>query len=137
MKTIKRVEDMVRAAEAEVEALTPEAAAALADAGAATLVDLRDVRELEREGAVPGALHCPRGMLEFWIDPASPYHNLTFSTETTFVFFCAMGWRSALAAKSAQDMGLAPVAHIDGGFGAWRTAALPVETRSPRAAKSS
>ena len=91
------------------------------------LVDLRDPRELEREGRIPGAFHCPRGMLEFWIDPASPYHKPVFAQDKTYVFFCAAGWRSALSAHTAQKMGLKPVAHIDGGFGAWRDAGGEVE----------
>ena len=91
------------------------------------LVDLRDPRELQREGRVPGAFHCPRGMLEFWIDPASPYHKPVFGEDKTFVFFCAAGWRSALATHTAQRMGLKPVAHIDGGFAAWRDAGGDVE----------
>ena len=90
------------------------------------MVDLRDPRELEREGKMPGAFHCPRGMLEFWIDPESPYHKPIFAEDKRFVFFCGGGWRSALAAKAAQDMGLKPVAHIDGGFGAWKKAGAPV-----------
>jgi rhodanese-related sulfurtransferase len=76
---------------------------------------------------MPGAFHCPRGMLEFWIDPESPYHKPVFAQDKKFVFFCAGGWRSALAAKTAKDMGLTPVAHIDGGFGAWKKAGGPVE----------
>jgi rhodanese-related sulfurtransferase len=91
------------------------------------LVDLRDPRELEREGKMPGAFHCPRGMLEFWIDPESPYAKEQFQQNKQFVFFCAGGWRSALAAKTAQDMGLKPVAHMRGGFGAWKKAGAPVE----------
>ena len=91
-------------------------------------VDLRDPRELEREGRIPGAVHCPRGMLEFWIDPESPYHKPVFAQDKTFVFFCAAGWRSALSAATAQDMGLKPVAHIEGGFTAWRDAGGPVDT---------
>lgn len=91
-------------------------------------VDLRDPRELEREGRMPGAFSCTRGMLEFWIDPESPYAKPVFQQDKTFVFFCAGGWRSALAAKTAQDMGLKPVAHIEGGFGAWRKAGGPVVT---------
>jgi rhodanese-related sulfurtransferase len=90
-------------------------------------VDIRDPRELEREGRLPGAFHCPRGMLEFWIDPESPYAKPLFQEDKTFVFACAGGWRSALAAKTAQDMGLKPVAHMAGGFGAWKAAGLPVE----------
>ncbi|UVF21330.1 rhodanese-like domain-containing protein [Microvirga terrae] len=94
-------------------------------------VDLRDPRELEREGRVPGAVHCPRGMLEFWIDPESPYHKPVFGQDKTFVFFCAAGWRSALSAATAQDMGLKPVAHVEGGFTAWKQAGGPVETGEP------
>ena len=90
-------------------------------------VDLRDPRELKREGRIPGAFHCPRGMLEFWIDPDSPYHKPIFAEDKRFVFFCAGGWRSALAAATAQDMGLAPVAHVGGGFSAWREAGGPIE----------
>lgn len=98
-------------------------------------VDLRDPRELEREGRIPGAVHCPRGMLEFWIDPESPYHKPVFAQDKTFVFFCAAGWRSALSTATAQDMGLKPVAHIDGGFTAWREAGGPVDL-SPKPPKT-
>jgi rhodanese-related sulfurtransferase len=90
-------------------------------------VDLRDIRELNREGRVPGAFHCPRGMLEFWIDPQSKYHKPIFAEDKRFVFFCAAGQRSALATETAQRMGLNPVAHIAGGFGAWKAAGGPVE----------
>ena len=95
-------------------------------------VDLRDPRELEREGLVPGSFHATRGMLEFWIDPESPYHKQIFAEDRTFIFYCAGGWRSALAAKTAVDMGLDKVAHIEGGFGAWKKAGAPVEMREPR-----
>ncbi|HZH52997.1 MAG TPA: rhodanese-like domain-containing protein [Microvirga sp.] len=99
-------------------------------------VDLRDPRELEREGRIPGAVHCPRGMLEFWIDPESPYHKPVFAQDKSFVFFCAAGWRSALSAATAQDMGLTPVAHIGGGFAAWKEAGGPVEQVPPREPKT-
>src|ERR1700719_2871307 len=95
-------------------------------------VDLRDPREIEREGKMPGAFHCPRGMLEFWIDPESPYHKPIFGEDKRFVFFCAGGWRSALAAKTAIEMGLQPVAHLKGGFGAWKKAGGPTETVTPK-----
>jgi rhodanese-related sulfurtransferase len=95
-------------------------------------VDLRDIRELEREGAMPGAFHAPRGMLEFWIDPQSPYHKTVFAEPKKFVFFCAGGWRSALAGKTAVEMGLKDVAHIHGGFGAWKKAGAPVDAKPPR-----
>jgi rhodanese-related sulfurtransferase len=84
------------------------------------LIDIRDIRELWREGGIPGAYHAPRGMLEFWVDPASPYAKEVFQSGKKYVFFCAGGLRSALAAKTVQDMGLTPVAHIQGGYGAWR-----------------
>ena len=115
-------------ANAQVATMTVAEAAVRAAGGDIVLVDLRDPRELEREGRIPGAFHCPRGMLEFWIDPASPYHKPVFAADKTFVFHCASGWRSALAAKTAQDMGLKPVAHLAGGFAAWREAGGAVET---------
>jgi len=92
-------------------------------------VDLRDPRELEREGLIPGSFHAPRGMLEFWIDPASPYHKPVFAEGKKFVFYCAGGWRSALAGKTAVEMGLADVAHVDGGFAAWKQAGAPVAAK--------
>lgn len=91
------------------------------------LVDLRDVRELALEGRIPGSFHMPRGMLEFWIDPQSPYYKDVFSEEKRFVFYCNRGWRSALAAHTAQRMGLQRVCHVDGGFSAWRDAGGPIE----------
>jgi rhodanese-related sulfurtransferase len=96
------------------------------------IVDLRDPREIEREGRIPGAFSCPRGMLEFWIDPASPYAKPIFQEDRKFVFHCASGWRSALAAKTAQEMGLKPVAHIGGGFSGWRDAGGAVEKVEPK-----
>jgi rhodanese-related sulfurtransferase len=119
-------------AEAAVETIPASEATALAGRDDTVLVDLRDPRELEREGRIPGAFHCPRGMLEFWIDPDSPYHKPVFAADKRFVFFCAGGWRSALAAKTAQDMGLKPVAHIAGGFGAWKAAGGTVEAANPK-----
>jgi rhodanese-related sulfurtransferase len=121
------VEDMVAAAECEVETLPVADAVRLHGNADLTFVDLRDIRELNREGRIPGAFHCPRGMLEFWLDPASKYHKPVFAADRKFVFFCAAGSRSALAAQTAQRMGLKPVAHIGGGFGAWRNAGGPVE----------
>jgi rhodanese-related sulfurtransferase len=111
-----------------IRTLAVAEAIALAEAPDVVFVDLRDPRELEREGRIPGAFHCPRGMLEFWIDPESPYAKPVFQEDKTFVFFCAGGWRSALAAKTAQDMGLQPVAHIEGGFGAWKKAGGPTNS---------
>src|SRR5712692_6449203 len=121
------VADMVAAAEREIEALPVVDASRLHGSGDVTFVDLRDIRELDREGRIPGAFHCPRGMLEFWLDPASKYHKPVFAQDKRFVFFCAAGQRSALATATAQRMGLKPVAHIAGGFGAWKAAGGPVE----------
>ncbi len=103
---------LVDAAEREIETLPVEEAVKLAGDDDTVLVDIRDPRELERDGKVPGAFHCTRGMLEFWIDPLSPYYKPVFGQDKKFVFFCAGGLRSALAAQTAQHMGLKPVAHI-------------------------
>ena len=118
---------LCEAAEREIETLATEEAIRLAGRDDTVLIDIRDIRELQREGRVPGAFHCPRGMLEFWIDPGSPYHKPVFAQDKKYVFFCAGGLRSALAAQTAQTMGLKPVAHIRGGFGAWRKAGGPIE----------
>ena len=123
----------VLCAEAEAEIETWDVAEALDRFGDddVVFVDIRDVRELWREGAIPGALHAPRGMLEFWVDPESPYAREVFQSGKRFVFFCAGGMRSALATKAVQDMGLAPVCHIAGGFGAWREAGGAIEAKEP------
>jgi rhodanese-related sulfurtransferase len=111
-----------------------EAQAKLADPQV-QMVDIRDVRELEREGTVPGALLAPRGMLEFWVDPASPYFKPVFGDEgKQLILFCGAGWRSALAAKTLQDMGMTNVAHIDGGFAEWKKQGAPTETLEERKA---
>jgi rhodanese-related sulfurtransferase len=119
-------------AEAAVKTLDPQTVMEMAKQDDVVLVDLRDPRELDREGKIDKAFHCPRGMLEFWIDPESPYAKPVFQEDKTFIFFCAGGWRSALAAKTAQDMGLKPVAHMRGGFGAWKTAGMPIEPGKPQ-----
>ena len=85
-------------------------------------IDIRDIRELQREGTIPGAFHAPRGMLEFWADPQSPYHKSVFATDQTIILFCASSWRSALAAKTLQDMGMTNIIEMNGGFTAWRKA---------------
>jgi rhodanese-related sulfurtransferase len=95
-------------------------------------VDVRDVRELEREGTIPGAFPAPRGMIEFWVDPDSPYFKPVFGEKKEFIFFCAAGWRSALTTKTVQDMGMDNVAHIDGGFTAWKDAGAPVGIRESK-----
>jgi rhodanese-related sulfurtransferase len=123
----KGYKDLLAEAEARIETLTPEAAKELFGREDTLFVDLRDPREREREGVIPGAFSCTRGMLEFWIDPESPYHKPEFASGKRFVFFCAGGWRSALATATAKDMGLDKVCHIGGGFGAWKKAGGAVE----------
>ena len=118
---------LVEAAEREIESIPAAEAVKLVGRDDVVLVDIRDIRELTREGRVPGAFHCPRGMLEFWIDPLSPYHKPVFAEDKRFIFFCNGAWRSALATQIAQRMGLKPVAHIAGGFKAWKAAGGPVE----------
>lgn len=127
---------MVEEAAAAIETIAPQDAVVQFPRGNAgrddvVLVDLRDPRELEREGKIPGAFHCPRGMLEFWVDPESPYAKPVFQRDVKFVFYCAGGLRSALSAKLAQDMGLTPVAHLGGGFAAWREAGGAIEKVEP------
>jgi rhodanese-related sulfurtransferase len=127
LKLKKTVAEMVAEANAEVETIPAADAIKLKDDPNVLLVDIRDIRELDRDGRVPGALHAPRGMLEFWVDPATPYHREVFASGKKFVFFCAAGGRSALAAQALQRMGLEPVAHMGGGFGAWKAAGGPIE----------
>jgi len=129
-QSIKRgFKSLLAEADAMVPALSVEEARGLAPEET-VFVDLRDPREIEREGRMPGAFHCTRGMLEFWIDPESPYHKPVFAQDKRFVFFCAGGWRSALAGRTAIEMGLAPVAHLEGGFGAWKKSGAPVDMPS-------
>ena len=110
---------LVAAAEARIRTISAPEAIDKLDSDDMVFVDLRDVRELNREGGIRGAFHCPRGLLEFWIDPESPYHHAVFAEPKEFVFFCNLGWRSALAADIAQQMGL-KTCHIDGGLEAWK-----------------
>ena len=132
MQIKKGYKQLVAEADAEIQTLSVPDAIALLGQPDVVFVDLRDPRELEREGKMPGAFSCPRGMLEFWIDPESPYGKPIFQEDKRFVFFCAGGWRSALAGKAAQDMGLENVTHIEGGFGAWKKAGGPVEIPAPK-----
>ena len=132
-QTIHRgIKAMIDEANAEIETISAADAIKLTGDNNVIIVDIRDPREIERDGRIPGAFPCTRGMLEFWIDPASPYAKDYFQTGNKFIFFCAGAWRSALATKTAQDMGLTPVAHIQGGFGAWKKAGGPVEKVEPK-----
>ena len=127
-REILSVEDLIDEAEQEIETISVRQALALHSDGDVAFIDLRDTRELDREGRIPGAVHIPRGMMEFRIDPRSPSHHEIFASDKRFVFFCGGGWRSALAAQAAQEMGLKPVAHVAGGFSAWKKAGAPVDT---------
>ncbi len=127
MPITKGYQQLVDEAMAQVTTYSvQEVSARLGDARV-QIVDIRDVRELEREGTIPAALLAPRGMLEFWVDPASPYHKPVFADEgKEFILFCGAGWRSALATKTLQDMGMRNVAHIDGGFADWKKQGAPI-----------
>jgi rhodanese-related sulfurtransferase len=127
-KIIKSVKSMVEEAKRAIEEIPAAEAVKLFGRDDVVLVDLRDPREMARDGKVPSTFNVTRGMLEFWIDPQSPYYKPKFGEDKKFVFFCAGGLRSALAAKTAQDMGLSPVAHILGGFQGWKDAGGPVES---------
>ena len=123
------IKQMVEEAESSIKTIPVAEALSLLDSDDHVFVDLRDVRELVHEGMVPDAFHAPRGMIEFWVDPESPYHKDIFASGKTFVFYCRSGWRSALSTKTVQDMGLDNVCHIGGGFGAWMEAEGPVVER--------
>jgi rhodanese-related sulfurtransferase len=124
---------LIEAARREIEELEPDQVMAAIDTGDIVIVDVRDIREVERDGRIPGSFHCPRGMLEFWIDPASPYFKQIFGESKRFVFQCTLDWRSALATQTAQRMGLTNVAHLKGGFKAWKAAGGAVEMVTEKA----
>ena len=119
---------LVENAEREITTLTPAEVRTAMDDPNTIIVDIRDVRELWRDGKIPGAIHSPRGMTEFWIDPTCEYHKPIYASGKRFVLYCAAAWRSALEAKMFQDAGLTNVAHMAGGFTAWKAAGMPVET---------
>ncbi|MEQ8955787.1 MAG: rhodanese-like domain-containing protein [Gammaproteobacteria bacterium] len=120
MKIKRGIADLVVAAEAEVTSLSPaEVAARLGDDGV-LLVDLRDIREKKRDGWIEGSLHVPRGMLEFWIDPDSPYYRREFDDARELILYCNKGWRSALAAQTLMQRGVDAVAHMEGGMDRWQ-----------------
>ncbi len=125
-KMKKHALELVDEANAEVESLSASDSLGFVDDPEVVLIDLRDIRERVREGFVPGSVHAPRGMLEFWVDPESPYHRDVFASGKRLVFYCQSGWRSALATKAVQDMGLEGVAHVVDGFRGWVEAGGPV-----------
>ena len=126
------VKQLVDAANARITTIPVDQAKALLGDPGVQFVDIRDVRELEREGMIPGAFHAPRGMLEFWIDPQSPYFKPVFGEPKRFVLYCQSAWRSALATATLQDMGMDNVAHVQGGFSAWKAADGQTEQRPAR-----
>jgi len=128
----KGFQQMVNEAKSRIKTISLEEAKGRLGSDRVVFVDLRDVRELEREGMIPGSFHCPRGMLEFWLDPESPYHKDVFASGKEFVFYCNGAWRSALAADTAQQMGLPRVLEMDGGFTAWKNAGFPVAQRETK-----
>ena len=123
---------LVDQANSEIDTLPVEKAIAVHADEDVVLVDLRDVRELAHDGKLPGCCHMPRGMLEFWIDPDSPYFKELFHADKRFVFYCSKGWRSALATQTAQRMGPKRVCHIEGGFEAWREAGGPIKPHAKK-----
>ena len=129
MTSITPVKSLVAKAKSETNAVSPQQAFDKRQAGTAVLIDIRDIRELEREGRIDGAFHAPRGMLEFWADPQSPYHKDIFAQSHDLILFCASSWRSALAAKTLQDMGVKNVYDMDGGFTAWKAAGFALTDR--------
>ncbi len=126
------VMDLVAEARAGIDEISVAEAMPLLEAGDIVLVDVRDIRERQRDGFIPGSFHCPRGMLEFWIDPESPYFKEIFGSGKRYVFHCALDWRSVLSTSTANRMGLAPVASMTGGLKAWREAGGPIEVPPPR-----
>ena len=123
----RSVKQMVAEANEQVEEISITDARNLVGHPDVLFIDIRDIREVAKTGRVAGARHVPRGMLEMWIDPDTPYHREFFAEDKKFVFYCAGAWRSALAAKTAQDMGLSPVAHLEGGINAWIEADGPID----------
>ncbi|MGB6103016.1 MAG: rhodanese-like domain-containing protein [Pusillimonas sp.] len=132
MPITKGYKELIHEANARVRTLSLEEAQAKLNEPDSVFVDIRDVRELEREGMIPGAYHAPRGMLEFWVDPESPYYKDIFGSGKEFILYCGSAWRSSLAAAALQDMGLTPIGHLEGGFTAWKKAGLPVVAKESR-----
>lgn len=125
-------QELIARAMGEIETLTLEQAEQLLGDSNTVFVDIRDVRELEREGMIPNAFHAPRGMLEFWVDPDSPYFKPIFGEGKRIVLYCASAWRSSLSTQTLQNMGLSDVYQLEGGFSAWKKAGLPVQEKSAK-----
>ena len=125
-------QELIQEAMAEIETLSVVMASDLLVDTNVVFVDIRDVRELEREGMIPNAIHAPRGMLEFWVDPDSPYYKPIFGEGKRLVLYCASAWRSALATQTLQRMGVPNICHLEGGFSAWKKAQLPVAEKTSK-----
>jgi rhodanese-related sulfurtransferase len=132
MTVIKSCKQLVEDATAKIQTLSMEEAKQKVGLPDVLFVDIRDTRELEREGTIPGALHAPRGMLEFWVDPESPYFEPVFSEDRQFILYCQSGWRSALATATLQDMGLNRVCHVAGGYASWKKTGGTTVTKKPK-----
>jgi len=129
-------QELIQAAMNEIETLPLKTAQEILEDPNTLFVDIRDIRELEREGMIPNALHAPRGMLEFWVDPNSPYYKPIFGEGKKLVLYCASAWRSALATQTLQIMGVPNICHLEGGFSAWKKAQLPVVKKAGKASKA-
>jgi rhodanese-related sulfurtransferase len=124
--------ELIARAMEQIETVSLEKAKDLLGNSDTVFVDIRDVRELEREGMIPNAMHAPRGMLEFWVDPDSPYYKPIFGEGKRLVLYCASAWRSALATETLQRMGVPNVSHLEGGFSAWKKAQLPTVDKASK-----
>ena len=118
---------MVAKARTRIEEISTQDAIALVGDPDTVIVDIRDIRERKRTGHIPGSIHAPRGMIEFWVDPDSPYYKDVFGQDKRYIFHCASGWRSALTVATLQDMGFG-AAHLKDGFSDWVSAGGPVDT---------
>lgn len=125
-------QELIDSAMAEIETLPLEEAQTLLTDPNVVFVDIRDIRELERDGMIPNAFHAPRGMLEFWVDPSSPYYKPIFGEGKRLILYCASAWRSALSAHTLQKMGVPRICHLEGGFSAWKRAQLPVVEKAAK-----
>lgn len=128
----KGYKQLLAEAEKKTRGISAEAAQARLGDPDTVFVDIRDARELERDGMIPGAFHAPRGMLEFWVDPESPYYKPVFTADKTYVLYCAADWRGVLAAATLGEMGLPNVLHLEGGFSEWKKAGRPAVPRPQR-----
>jgi len=135
MQLTKGYKQLLAEANAKIRTLSMEEARARHGSDDVVFVDLRDVRELEREGLIPGAIHAPRGMLEFWVDPESPYYKEVFGSGKELVLYCQSAWRSALATAALQEMGVPRVCHLEGGYRAWKDSGAPTAVREPHQAR--